>query len=68
MSKFNDLFIRTCIILFCLVIFTFWVIMAGPNAVDSGPVGIAVFLLLSLALILLIINVVVLTIKPKRSK
>ena len=68
MSKFNDLFIRTCIGLFSLVVFILWVFMAGPSMFDSGPVGIAVFLLLSQALLLLTINVVVLTIKPKRIK
>lgn len=56
MNKFNEIYIKLILLALMLVTLSLWVTFAGPNAFDSGPVGIAVFTFITLALILTIIN------------
>lgn len=57
METFNSVFIRTVIVAALIVFLILWVFLAGPNAFDSGPVGVTVFVFVSLAILLTVINI-----------
>ena len=63
MDRFNSIFTRTVVILILVAFLILWVTMAGPNAFDSGPVGVTVFTFVTLAIILTVINIGYRTIK-----
>jgi hypothetical protein len=57
MTRFNEICIKFILLLFICLLYGFYVIGAGPTAFASGPLPIALFLLLGLAFLIVIINI-----------